>query len=278
MIIRVKLEIILYGNGQVTIMEARTIQGVIVIGLILGAIGLGYYMGSIPEPNMQQEIVVLQDTLIEKEADISNLTAYIQTLETYIDTLEKIKNECEEISFLKDNLISLLEIKVEQLESEVESLHTELLKLQSSMNLTLVAVSFSRTEDTSALLQYWLGRANETVRLMVMLITQDELADALIATYSRGVDVDIIIDSDWLNSTGSDYQQILDAGIDIRGDDRSGLMHHKVLIIDGYVVVMGSYNWSAAAEDRNDENLIILNSEVLAQTYLEEFNRLWEQT
>ncbi|KYH38939.1 MAG: conserved exported protein of unknown function [Candidatus Bathyarchaeota archaeon B23] len=113
---------------------------------------------------------------------------------------------------------------------------------------------------------------------MVMLITQDELADALIDAYERGVEVKVIIDDDWLYSSGSDYERILDAGVDIRGDNRAGLMHHKVMIIDGYVVVTGSYNWSVSAEDSNDENVIVLRSSRVAEEYLEEFDRIWSGT
>ena len=113
---------------------------------------------------------------------------------------------------------------------------------------------------------------------MVMLITHDCLSNALISAHNRGVDVDIIIDSDWVSSSGSDYDDLQSAGIDIREDTRSGLMHHKVMIIDGYIIITGSYNWSASAEDTNDENVLILKSETVSQLYLSEFNRIWNQT
>lgn len=69
-----------------------------------------------------------------------------------------------------------------------------------------------------------------------------------------------------------------DYGIDIRHDDRSGRMHHKVMIIDDYIIVVGSYNWSASAEDSNDENILILKSTDIVTEYLEEFDRLLAQT
>jgi len=144
--------------------------------------------------------------------------------------------------------------------------------------IVLIDISFSGTEDTSSLLEYWIGRANQSIQIMVMLITQDELADALIEAQDRGVDVDIIIDDEGYYNSGSDYQRILDSGVDIRGDERSGLMHHKIMIIDDYIVITGSYNWSDSAEDSNDENIIILNSTTIADIYLVEFDRLWSQT
>jgi len=232
----------------------------IAVGLVMVGVGvgIGYALAFKFEiERLRSEVTSLQNTLSERETSVSNL-------KERIGELEDVLKACETI--------------IGSLEFEVELLQAEVLELRSAVDITLVAVSFSRTGSTSSLLQYWIDRANETVYVMVMVITQDELADALIEAYERGVEVRVIIDDDWLYASGSDYQRILNAGVDIRGDNRAGLMHHKVMIIDGYVVVTGSYNWSWLAEESNDENIIILNSSMIAQVYLEEFNRIWEGT
>lgn len=185
---------------------------------------------------------------------------------TYAGLFAKVSRERTQ---LQQQVCILQEILSEK-ELEISTLSEQI--------ITLVAVSFSKTEDTSSLLQFWIDRANRTIHVMVMLITQDELADALIDAYERGVEVRIIIDDDWLYASGSDYERILNAGVDIRGDDQAGLMHHKVMIVDGYIVVTGSYNWSWSAEKSNDENILILKSSVIAQAYLKEFYRIWEGT
>ena len=232
------------------VMNSRSI----ILGLIIGLV-IGGLMGYIVTPS----------------TDASGLESQIEQLEQQVRTLETSLDD-------KDSQITLLEGEIDKLEGQAASLEGEIQQLQISVDIAVVAVSFSRPHDTSSLLQHWIGRANETIRLMVMLITQDELANALISAHNRGVNIDIIIDDEWLYSSGSDYQEILDAGIDIRGDNRGGLMHHKVMIIDGYVVLVGSYNWSASAEDSNDENVLILKSSLIAQNYLEEFNRIRSQT
>ena len=53
-------------------------------------------------------------------------------------------------------------------------------------------------------------------------------------------------------------------------------MHHKVIIIDGRIVVTGSYNFSKSAKTRNDENTLIMHSPEIAELYIEEFERVWE--
>jgi phosphatidylserine/phosphatidylglycerophosphate/cardiolipin synthase-like enzyme len=52
-------------------------------------------------------------------------------------------------------------------------------------------------------------------------------------------------------------------------------MHHKVIIIDGKIVVTGSYNFSNNAEHSNDENTLIIHNQAIASAYLDEFQRIF---
>jgi phosphatidylserine/phosphatidylglycerophosphate/cardiolipin synthase-like enzyme len=52
-------------------------------------------------------------------------------------------------------------------------------------------------------------------------------------------------------------------------------MHHKVFVIDGKTVVMGSFNFSESADEKNDENLLIIEDPELAKKYLAEFERVY---
>lgn len=52
-------------------------------------------------------------------------------------------------------------------------------------------------------------------------------------------------------------------------------MHHKFCVIDNEVVITGSYNWTASADKRNNENLLVIHDAKIAQEYSAEFNRLW---
>jgi len=65
--------------------------------------------------------------------------------------------------------------------------------------------------------------------------------------------------------------------VDARLDGNPYLMHHKFMVIDGKIVVTGSYNWSYGAEERNDENLVVISSPDIAKLYEAEFNRIWRQ-
>ena len=285
-------------------MEKTSLFLGLVIGLLVGAI-LGY--GSLSAQlsakdaalkNLQSQISQLQsqvsqltDSLTQKDQEISSLQNEINQLssennelKSKVSALEEEKTQLQqENTNLKNQVTALesentgLKTQITTLQNQVTNLQTQLANIENT-NPRLIAVSFSRYEDTRSLLINWISRANRSIYVMVMCITADELADSLIDAYNRGINVTIIIDDMYKTSKGSDYEEILNAGIDIRSDNSWRLMHHKVMIIDGYIIVTGSYNWSASAEDKNWENIVILRSQSLANYYLEEFQRIWSQT
>ena len=134
--------------------------------------------------------------------------------------------------------------------------------------------SMGRCEE---LLLDLISRANKSIHVMVYSFTLDDLADALIAAHSRSVDVKVIVERDNAYARGSEVNKLLKAGIKVALDANPYLMHHKVMIIDGKIVVTGSYNWSWSAENRNDENVIVIIDEEVAMSYEEEFDRLWAE-
>ena len=83
-----------------------------------------------------------------------------------------------------------------------------------------------------------------------------------------------------INDTGSEYETLLDAGIEIYSQGISGQLHHKYAIGDHSqalsdpTVVTGSHNWSTTAETTNDENTLIIHDERVANLCYQEFTGL----
>jgi phosphatidylserine/phosphatidylglycerophosphate/cardiolipin synthase-like enzyme len=136
------------------------------------------------------------------------------------------------------------------------------------------AVCFSRVEQCDNLLINLISQARKSVYVAIYSFTRDGLARALIDAKKRGVEVKVVIEEENAYGQGSDYQMLKDAGIDIRLDGNPALMHHKFMIVDGELVVTGSYNWSTAAEDRNDENFVVIRDKEVVDRFTQEFNRL----
>jgi phosphatidylserine/phosphatidylglycerophosphate/cardiolipin synthase-like enzyme len=80
------------------------------------------------------------------------------------------------------------------------------------------------------------------------------------------------------SNIGTEYDAFVQAGIDVRPDGNDGQMHHKVMIIDKQIVVLGSYNFTNNAETVNDENLLVVYNPEIAAQYLTEFERVFART
>jgi phosphatidylserine/phosphatidylglycerophosphate/cardiolipin synthase-like enzyme len=87
----------------------------------------------------------------------------------------------------------------------------------------------------------------------------------------------VMDDSQIKSNQGTEFDAFIQAGLDVRRDGTSGLIHHKVMIIDRKIVITGSYNFTASAENTNDENLLIIYSPQIAELYLAEFARVFGQ-
>jgi phosphatidylserine/phosphatidylglycerophosphate/cardiolipin synthase-like enzyme len=140
------------------------------------------------------------------------------------------------------------------------------------------AVCFSRAERCDDLLTGLIRGAKDRIYVAIYPFTSDRLAEALIEARRRGVDVRVVMERREADGTGSEYPRLLGAGVEVRLDANPGLMHHKFMVIDGEIVVTGSYNWSAAAEERNDENLVVIRDREVAGAYEREFERIWSQS
>ena len=123
---------------------------------------------------------------------------------------------------------------------------------------------------------FWIGKANSSIHILIYSFTLDGIREALIQAHGRNVQVEVVFERNNVNETGSEYQNLKNADIDTRADGNSAYMHDKVMIVDGKVVLTGSYNWSAHAENENNENLVVITSENLASIYENEFQKIWK--
>lgn len=118
-----------------------------------------------------------------------------------------------------------------------------------------------------------INAAKESIYFMTFSFTEDSIGEAIIRKSKEGIIVSGIFDSQQI-SNFSEYKKLLEAGIDVSLDKNKYLMHHKVFIIDERTVIPGSFNPSANANYRNDENIIVINNPEIAGEYLSEFESL----
>ena len=119
--------------------------------------------------------------------------------------------------------------------------------------------------------------AQSSIRFMAFSFTHDELGAAVFARALSGIDVAGIFETRGSETLYSELTPMYCAGVPVLQDGNPGTMHHKVMVIDAEIVITGSLNFSANANDSNDENVIIVQNEAMAAKYLQEFNRLWRE-
>ncbi len=146
-----------------------------------------------------------------------------------------------------------------------------------TVNGSPIEVYFSPQDGTLEHILSAVNSAQESVDFLAYSFTSDELAQALIERSNAGVTVRGVFDKDQYHSnSGTEYETLHTAGLDVWLDANPRLMHHKVIIIDGKVVITGSYNFSNNAEQYNDENTLIIHDPKIAADYQSEFQHIYE--
>jgi phosphatidylserine/phosphatidylglycerophosphate/cardiolipin synthase-like enzyme len=137
-------------------------------------------------------------------------------------------------------------------------------------------VYFSPDDGVLSHILELVNAAQHSIYFMAYSFTSDELAQALLARAAAGLEVRGVFEEDqYISNIGTEFDNLLAGGVDVRLDGNPSHMHHKVFIIDEQIVVTGSYNFSANAEERNDENVLVIHSSDVAAQFLEEFQRVY---
>lgn len=136
-----------------------------------------------------------------------------------------------------------------------------------------ISTFFSPKGGTKTAILNALSKANQSIRFMAFSVTDKDIQQLLVRKARSGVKVEGIFDGCMI-SQYSVYHDLITKNIPVLIDGNQALMHSKVFIIDNQVVITGSYNFSNAAETRNNENTLLINSRKVAGFYEQEYTRL----
>ena len=145
---------------------------------------------------------------------------------------------------------------------------------------TQVDVLFSPDDLVVDRLSMLLGEAQQSIYFLAYSFGSNDLGNIIREKAAQGVVVGGVLESDQVSSEQANPNQVEElnlfrqAGLDIRLDGNAEIMNHKIMIIDGRIVVMGSYDFTNRAETENDENVLIIYDEKIAQKFMEEFQRV----
>ena len=138
-------------------------------------------------------------------------------------------------------------------------------------------VLFAPEDDPFDTLVRLVSVAESSIRFMAFSFTNDALGLAMLERAQAGVDVQGIFEVRGSETEYAELPRLYCAGVPVRQDGNPQTFHHKVVVIDNYVVITGSMNFSDSAADDNDENMVAISEPAVAQLYLQEFDRRWAE-
>jgi phosphatidylserine/phosphatidylglycerophosphate/cardiolipin synthase-like enzyme len=137
---------------------------------------------------------------------------------------------------------------------------------------------FSPDDGVLAAVVPVLESARESIYFLAYSFTSNQMGEIIRQKAEAGITIAGVMDDEQVRSNqGTEFDPFRQSDLDVRIDGIDGLMHHKVFIVDEQIVVMGSYNFSQNAEERNDETLLIIYDPVIAEQFLFEFERVQER-
>jgi phosphatidylserine/phosphatidylglycerophosphate/cardiolipin synthase-like enzyme len=109
--------------------------------------------------------------------------------------------------------------------------------------------------------------AQSEIKICVAWFTDFEIYSKLIEKLKQGLNIEVIVANHKFNKKSRvDFKEFLKlkgkVGYigNLEDGSRDSLMHNKFCIIDGNIVITGSYNWSYKAR-MNDENILIIKDD-----------------
>lgn len=141
---------------------------------------------------------------------------------------------------------------------------------------SIVEVYFSPKDKSATRIVQLIQNSKHYVYIPTFLITHTQIANELIKADKRGVDVKIIMDANNVFTRNSKHEKLRLAGIPVKIENYAGKLHSKTMIIDDEYIIMGSMNFSNSGENRNDENMLVINNPALTKDYKIFFQYLWK--
>jgi hypothetical protein len=109
--------------------------------------------------------------------------------------------------------------------------------------------------------------AKSSALVQAYWFTSAAVAKALVEAHKRGVKVEVILDRSRTEIDNEQADFIVQNDVPTFIDDQHTTAHNKVIVIDGNVVITGSFNFTDQAENENAENLLIIRDKGIADKF-----------
>lgn len=135
------------------------------------------------------------------------------------------------------------------------------------------------THDTALLkVMNALRLSRKTLDVCIYVLSYNDLANVLIDQQKRGVKVRVIVDGREIEVASSRVKKLRRQGIQVKLSPHamSSLMHNKFGIIDGRLLMTGSFNWTKNAVLNNWDNVLFTTDPRHVAPYQAKFDEFWD--
>ncbi len=141
---------------------------------------------------------------------------------------------------------------------------------------TTISNYFCPEDQCAARVREELKKAKESIDFMAFSFTHGGIANILLLKNLENVTLRGVMEARQVTKY-SKFQVLEYQGIDVVKDGNPQNMHHKVFIIDRKTVVTGSFNPTSGGDERNDENILIIDNKEIAELFVGEFEKVFNE-
>ena len=145
----------------------------------------------------------------------------------------------------------------------------------SISTLAKTEVYFSLSDNPQKEIIKNINQAEAFINIAMYIFTDREIAIPLVKARERGAKVRLYLDKDQVDYKYSQSRFLVQKGIKTRISSNNYIMHHKFAIIDNRILLTGSYNWTFSANNRNDENIMVIDDPRTIKIFQNQFVNLW---
>jgi phosphatidylserine/phosphatidylglycerophosphate/cardiolipin synthase-like enzyme len=117
-----------------------------------------------------------------------------------------------------------------------------------------------------------LGKAKTSIDVQAYSFTSAPIAEAVGKAFARGVKVRVVLDKSQRSERYTSATYLANHNVPTWIDAKHAIAHNKIILVDGKTIFTGSFNFTKAAEQKNAENLLIIEGDPkLYAEYLSNF-------
>ncbi len=148
---------------------------------------------------------------------------------------------------------------------DLDSLTDKPLVVKPIKDVGDMEIYFCPTDNCEEAVLEFLNSAEENIYCSLFEVSLPSIQNKLVEK-SRRIDVKVVIDDTYIDRFNRPFVK----------KDKWGLMHNKFCVVDKNKLFTGSMNPTNNGVNKNNNNLLLINSKVLADNYLAEFNEMWD--